>query len=153
MNASAVTQKTMTAAWNAMKSNYPNSTRAINFVKKNLPKNTEYALETIENIVRHGACNEGDYMYYSDCVTYFTKYHKELMAFYAEYAKDLGVSVSSIITGFNGLSEFESDEVVRAYYAKDKTVDGYELIVSTIWHAFVEIICSDIINEIESEQY
>lgn len=143
----------MTAAWNAMKSNYPNSTRAINFVKKNLPKNTEYALETIENIVRHGACNDDNYMLYHEVVVFFAKYHKELLKFYSDYAKCFGESVSSVVTGIKDFKSYTEDEILRVYYAKDKTVDGYEIVASTIWYFFVNTICEDIVSVIENEQY
>lgn len=126
--------KNVTEAFEKTALEFPNSRKSIMFIKNRLGKKVEEALADIENIKNNGSRNHREFIYYSECTTFFDRFQKELLYFYREWSDDAFDRISRIVD----LDCFSNDAIGRVLYGKDKSVLNYQSISSVIWQDYVD---------------
>lgn len=129
-----VTREQLNEAFEDVALSNHNSRKSIMFIKNRLGKKVEEALADIENIKNNGSRNHREFIYYSECTTFFDRFQKELLYFYREWCDDAFDRISQIVD----LDCVSNDTIGRVLYGKDKSVLDYQSISSVIWQDYVD---------------
>ena len=73
-------------------------------------------LENVSNSPYGAAAGFGGFVWCSETVTFWRKNRKVITNCMQELADDLGENLLSLVCGFNGLKDYEQDEIGRALY-------------------------------------
>lgn len=107
----------------------------------------------LENVGRSycgAAAGFGGFVYYSETVAFWRAHRPKIYAYMKELADGLGENVLSMVCSFNGLKDYETEEVARALYGNYN--DEYDQIYNVFaWFALEEVASrySDYCYELE----
>lgn len=100
--------------------------------------------ESAQDIIDHGAaCGFGNFIYYTDTITFTAKNRKSIAELAAQQAADFGDSSEiEMILGFNGLQndDLTSSDIAKALYGRLTDDDKKTMIYNTLsWYALEEV--------------
>ena len=128
--------------------NYPNnglSQAVINYVGE------EEFLERAADVAIHGASGGAfnSFIYYDDTLKFSLDNYDSIKQCLRQHADDCGVNLIEVLSGFTCLNNTEADEVVEAFFSKDKNHEYYTQVFNALaWYA-AELVANDFYNSQE----
>lgn len=110
--------------------------------------------ESAQDIIDHGAaCGFGNFIYYTDTMTFTAKNRKAIAEYAAEQSKEIGYKDEiEMILGFNGLQhdDLNLSDIARALYGRLTDDDKKTTIYNALaWYALEEVsrACCDLLEQ------
>lgn len=122
----------------------------VNPVKIQLGVDVEGFWSELENVSRSycgAAAGFSGFTYYSETVNFWRKHRAKIYAYMEELADGIGENVLQMVCDFNGLKDYETEEVAKALYG------NYNSDYDQIYNVFAWFALEEVANRYEDYSY